>query len=543
MKNLILPSTLFLALLSSCTQQRYATNGASYENDEVYYQKGDTYITDFALVDNLPDQKPDNYVDPNQVDDYYDPSAQTTTPAQTDDYVDDSSYSDGSGNVTNNYYGDVYQDNSSGWGLNSPYYGNYGWNNWGPYSRLSWNPYVGWTYRYGWGFSSWGFNNWGSCYWNDPWCWNNSWYGSPYYGGWGCGWNSSYYGWGSPYYGWGYGNYYNINNYYGGGGWNGNDDGFGNGIVYGPRPTISVGSSVSSSYEGGTLGHHVGVYEPANHTILGNPSITSPNKPGVQYFTKPAKLPVVSPGDVVSINQEGKLTPDALDTKPTTAMEPVHSLSPANPSLMNPASQPISLNGQDGKLPGNSTPQKPGGDVSVSADREPGEVVIPRDPVVETDYFTVPRKPASANNGNSGSVERPASSGTRPYANSSRTPSGNNDVSRKPARDASSQPANTTTPRQETRPESRPAVDNKPSYKPESRPEVKTPKPEVKAPKPEVRTPKPEFKAPKPESRPTPNPPSVKPPSGGGSRNSGGGGGNSGGSRSGGGGNSSPRKK
>jgi len=47
MKNVLLLSAMIAMVAASCTPGQYATSGL-YENDEVYFRKGDTYISDYS---------------------------------------------------------------------------------------------------------------------------------------------------------------------------------------------------------------------------------------------------------------------------------------------------------------------------------------------------------------------------------------------------------------------------------------------------------------------------------------------------------------
>src|SRR5689334_13241611 len=97
MRHLIVFLSVIALLGTSCTQSKYATSGSAYENDEVYYQPGDTYISDFALVDNEADAVP--------VDGSNAGSSSSTAPANEDDYYDGNTQSQSTDGITNNYYG------------------------------------------------------------------------------------------------------------------------------------------------------------------------------------------------------------------------------------------------------------------------------------------------------------------------------------------------------------------------------------------------------------------------------------------------------
>ncbi len=217
MKNTFLAGVIFVVALSSCTQGKYAASG-SYENDEIYLRKGDMYISDYETQ--LAEANAASNGDSSS---YYD---------ESEDY-----YSGDGGSGVTNYYGDVYNYNTSPW--NS--YGYSPWNRypyssynfspmWGsPYAGFGWNVWDGWNFGLGWGFSS---------------------FYSPY----------AYY----PYSYYGYYPYYNHFGHYGGyhsgwwghhGNWGDSGGQGGNGIVYGPRGSISSGTTVGTIGGSSMLGN------------------------------------------------------------------------------------------------------------------------------------------------------------------------------------------------------------------------------------------------------------------------------------------------
>jgi hypothetical protein len=140
------------ALLASCSSGR-GTEVSRYEDDEIYYRKGDTFVTE------VPAAAPAAAAAPEE--DYYTPPSE-------------------SGATTNNYYGDVhYNDFGGGFG---------GQFSVRPRWVMAWNPWSGWhmSYNFGMGncmgtpynsFYS-PYSAWGSPYgmgWNN---WN-SWAGTP----------------------------------------------------------------------------------------------------------------------------------------------------------------------------------------------------------------------------------------------------------------------------------------------------------------------------------------------------------------------------
>jgi hypothetical protein len=213
MKTKLMLLALLTMSLFSCISSRYATIGA-YESDDVYLSSSDTYISDFALVDDevAPNTSIDSTSAYGSSDDYYDPN-----------YIAPSVYTPNS--TANNWQPDPWNNDflmNSGFGNYS--YGSF-WNPIpAPMMGISWTPYGGYMANYSVGLSpyympSWGFNPY------------NNWY-TPYY---------------SPYYysGWAYGPSYNNFAFYAGGM---NDLPAIGRTIYGPRNTISAISGRNSSY-------------------------------------------------------------------------------------------------------------------------------------------------------------------------------------------------------------------------------------------------------------------------------------------------------
>jgi hypothetical protein len=230
------------SLWTACASNKYATNGQSYEHDDVYFQPNETFISDFAIVDDPVAVNVDA------------PPAVTETPAVDEYYVqEEAPVEEETPSVSHNYYGNVYNYGGFGSGFNSYYYAgfNNGWYNpWQPGLNLVWDPYRGWHMSYHTNFG------WGN-YWNDPWGWNSPCYDPWSYNSWAWNsWNSPYgyynpYGWNNPYCS--YGNYwYNGfgNNYYDP--FNNNGFGVAN-VTFGNRPSLTVGSQINSSYSNGQL--------------------------------------------------------------------------------------------------------------------------------------------------------------------------------------------------------------------------------------------------------------------------------------------------
>lgn len=228
------------------------------------------------------------------VDDYYQDgratSMQNSNQARTEQYVDESG-----NNITNNYYGDYYEDNNDydyaarinrfhrpiyGSGYYDPFYTNMYYYNYDPFFWGT-SIYIGYRPSYWFGWNNWGWNNgWG---WNSGWGWN---------GGWGM--NG---GWGFPacYGGYGFGgNYWNgYNNGY----WNGFSDGLAyggyyntfdqnSGIYYGPRGSAATSGSTTSTIGSGYRNtNFANIYNEAarsgkvNHANVGNVLSTADARP------------------------------------------------------------------------------------------------------------------------------------------------------------------------------------------------------------------------------------------------------------------------
>ena len=224
MKAQLLLLMVLVSSLYSCTRSRYATVGA-YESDDAYYTESDTYIADFALVDDEAQMAAaaDSSSTTSSSDDYYDPNYSSPAVSSPNNYAN---------NWTPDPWNSGYNScgNSFGSGFGNYNYGNY-WNN-SPYvmPSIGWNPYSGYytnfTFVYGYNSfynpycsPSFGYNPYSS--------WFTPYYTPYYYSGW------AYNPWNSPF------NYYNAG---------GNDSGNGSSIVHGPRNPISTISAANSSY-------------------------------------------------------------------------------------------------------------------------------------------------------------------------------------------------------------------------------------------------------------------------------------------------------
>jgi hypothetical protein len=227
MKTRIFLLLMLTASLYSCTRSRYATTGA-YESDDAYYTSSDTYIADFALVDDEAQmaQSSDSASTSGSTDDYYDPNY-SAPPV----YTPNSTANSWNADPWNSGYNTC--GNGFGSGFGNYYYGSH-WNCSPVFMpSIGWNPYSGYYSNYTFMYGS---NPYWNPYGSSPYGYNpyNSWY-TPYYTpGYYSGW--AYNPWYSPY------NYYNTGVI---------DNSSGGGIVYGPRNPISTISSTNSSYSSG----------------------------------------------------------------------------------------------------------------------------------------------------------------------------------------------------------------------------------------------------------------------------------------------------
>lgn len=236
--RLIYLAVITVALTVGCNSSQDLTGSTKYEDDEVYYRKGEHFITEVSGSNSSSSESQNTVNNTASEEDYY-----------SGDSADQS--------TVNNYYGDVVQNyDSYDNGMSNrfarfvfdPYYGGwrigYGyssmWNSW--YSPFSY----GWSYGY---VDPWLANYYG--YWGSSWnCWRPSYYYNSYYMGAGmfyANYGGSAYSpyniiWSQP--GWVSGNYINT----------GYDSG--SSIVYGHRPSFGVNSSYNSSYTNGTLNTH-----------------------------------------------------------------------------------------------------------------------------------------------------------------------------------------------------------------------------------------------------------------------------------------------
>jgi len=270
---------------ASCTQSKYATRGA-YESDDAYVSDDDTYIADFALVDDEA-QLAGADTAASTSDDYYDPN-----------YTAPQVY-------TPNGYNSYDSYNANPWGCNSGFgsgYGsyNYGsyWNPFSPMVGIGWSPYSGYYTQFGMGF---GYT---------PYCSNfyspyNSWYTpyySPYY------YNSPAYSpWNSP---------YNYNNY-GWGAYYGDTADQPSTTVYGPRNPIATLGSNNSSYTGNVF--YSGIKKDDLHSYVN--SLNDGSKENV----------VIQPGATTPSAPSVSKQPSTT-YKPTVIRQPSRGYAPSTPS-------------------------------------------------------------------------------------------------------------------------------------------------------------------------------------------------------------------
>ena len=228
-------------LLLSMSVSLFSIQTIAQDDDGIY---GDIYESPTVEEVEVDSNSPlDGY---STVDDYY-PEEGYTAPSNSNQPYSEQYVDENGNNITNNYYGDYYEDNdyayasrirrfhrfNNGWGYYDPWYTNMYYYNYDPFFWGT-SIYVGawpsWGWNYGWGWNTWGvgfgWNSWG---------WNNCWGG---------GWNG--WGWNSPYWN-GYNNGY----------WNGFNDGLAyggyyntydpySGIYYGPRGAGGTGTTIGS---------------------------------------------------------------------------------------------------------------------------------------------------------------------------------------------------------------------------------------------------------------------------------------------------------
>jgi len=244
-------------------------------------------------------------------------------------------YDDGNGDtyITNNYYGDVYNNDdysystnlrrfyspAPGFGYYSPCYDPFwGYNNW--YYQPGFTISIGIGYGYPWygGGYGWGYPAYG--------------WGYPYYG-----WGNPYYGWGYPYYGYGYG--YPYYPYYGHGGYHhGYNEGYnGYSTYYGPRRS-AAGSGGTDVHSGSVTGPRVIKSEAPS----GNTNKTS----GInQYNRNVSTAPSNSLGQPSGTNSINKNTPS---TGPSRNISGYKYNMKSNPGIKNPSVQPSGVKPNSG---------------------------------------------------------------------------------------------------------------------------------------------------------------------------------------------------
>ena len=280
---------LFASLVltfTSCTQSKYATRGA-YESDDAYMSDDDTYIADFALVDDEA-QLAATDTAASTSDDYYDPNY--TAPIE----------------YTPNSYSSQQEISPNPWGCNSGFgsgFGSYGYGSyWNPYSPMvgiGWSPYSGYYTQYGMNF---GYNPYCSSFYSPY----NSWY-TPFY--------SPYY-YNSP----AFNPWYSPNNYYnnGWGGFNGDTDNQPSTTVYGPRnPIASLGSN-NSSYTGNVF--YSGIKKDKPHSYVN--SLNEGSKETVVIQPSAPKTP-----SAPSVSKQPSTT-----YKPTVIRQPSRGYAPSTPT-------------------------------------------------------------------------------------------------------------------------------------------------------------------------------------------------------------------
>jgi len=383
MKTQLLLLMLIVSSLYSCTRSRYATVGA-YESDDAYYTESDTYIADFALVDDEAQMatSTDSSSTTSSSDDYYDPNY--SAPNAYSPNVHSNSWSPDPWNSCGNSFG-------SGFGNYN--YGNY-WNN-NPYMipNIGWNPYSGYYTNYSFVYgnnpyfnpycsSSFGYNPYGS--------WYTPYYSPYYYSGW------AYNPWNSPF------NYYNVG---------GNDTGTGGSIVHGPRTPISSISATSSSYSTGLF--YSGTKR-KTHSYVNELETTG----------KPTQ-PVSRPADRPEGTKPASPATDRPSVRPTSGRPAV---SPAAPRPTYTPSKPNY--DRPAVKPGRETTPKPDRFNPTPPKRDAGKGTMPRtdSPVRDQKPSAQPAAPTRQRS------ETPSRETTRPAPRTESTPSRSSSTPSTPAR-------------------------------------------------------------------------------------------------------------
>jgi hypothetical protein len=299
--------------LASCTKSRYATVGP-YESDDAYYTSADTYISDFALVDDEAQMAGDSARANGTSDDYYDPSYVSPYSNSSGSYAADS--------YANNWYVSPWNTGYygcgtyGGSGFSSYQYGSY-WS-YSPYGMMSmgFSPFNGYYSNYHFGYNTYCNPYYNSYYGYNPY---NSWY-TPYY-------SPNYYS------GWAYSPWYTPFNYYSAGG--NNDNNSGTSIVHGPRTSLSAFSANNSTYSNGLFyngskrdgQHHFTPQEVAAKPMTSGTSTAPATHPSKPSFERP-----------VSTSKPTKPSPVYSPSKPThdrTTAKPRVSDSRTTPSRNN----------------------------------------------------------------------------------------------------------------------------------------------------------------------------------------------------------------
>lgn len=229
----------------------------AYSSLGVFAQDNDGIYGDIYQAPEVEQELMDTTASPldgySTVDDYY--PEEGYTPEENSNQTYSEQYVDENGNnVTNNYYGDYYEDGNDysyasrinrfhrpmyNYGYYNPYYTNMYYYNNDPYYWGT-SIYIGYQPSYSWGYSGWG--------WNYGWGWNSPYYSPACYGGgYGYGYGGSYWGGNNHGYNHGfndglaYGGYYNT--------YDSNS-----GMYYGHRgSTGNTGSTIGTGYRGNSL--------------------------------------------------------------------------------------------------------------------------------------------------------------------------------------------------------------------------------------------------------------------------------------------------
>jgi hypothetical protein len=389
-------------------------SASAQNNDDLYFRPSDKKTPDSYTSEKTPESYAPIVEKPYEEPPFYNNDDVNSTDATTNTYDGyqlrepgtSTSYSDGNTYITNNYYGDTYEDYnyttrlrrfynpSIGFGYYNNFYDPF-WND--PFWRSSfgwgsgWNS--GWGVSFGWGNPGFG---WG---WNNPnfgWGWGNAW--SPYWG-WGGAWNNPWGwggGWGNPYwngYNNGYWNGWNDVFFAGGGRWNSGgwygNSGNSNGSYYGPRRTSGSATSTNNGVRGETVtsGPRI-IRSEVPVTNNNDRTVTSPRNPNVGDRTN-----IKTPDTYSPRNNQG-----TYNTTPrNTSVEKASPSSPINRGTINSNNTP--RNNTDRVVPVTPDNRNNSGNTTINENR--GRITNDRDVAPPINRNTIER-----NNNNKKNIDK-----------------------------------------------------------------------------------------------------------------------------------------